>query len=243
MNIFKMIKDFLTWRKIISTSENYIAYLRKQGVRVGDNCTIYGREDIVVDMTRPWLIEIGDNVEITAKAVILTHGYDWSVFHKKHGSILGSVGKVKVGNNVFIGLGTTLLPGTDIGENVIVGAGSVVKGVLEPNSVYAGFPAKRICSLDDYYEKRKSLQLTEAVFMVNEYIKVYNKQPPIEVMHEHFWLFENSTDNLHPNFIDKLALRGNFEKSSKAFTEHTPMFKNYEEFLKFCNENKETTIF
>ncbi len=231
-----MIKDFISWRKTISTSENYIDYLRKQGVRGGENCRIYDRGNIVIDLTRPWLIEIGDNVEITANAVILTHGYDWCVFHNKYGEILGSAGKVKINNNVFIGIGSTILPSTEIGENVIIGAGSVVKGKLESDSVYAGVPAKRICSLDAYYEKRKALQIQEAKDMVLEYEKVYKKTPPIELLHEHFWLFENNFENLHDDFKEKLALRGNYELSTKKFRQNKPVFNNYEEFLNYSKK-------
>ncbi len=229
-----MVRDFIYWRKIISTSKNYVDFLRKQGVRVGENCKIYDRGNIVIDLTRPWLIEIGDNVEITAKAVILTHGYDWCVFHNKYGEVLGSAGKVKISNNVFIGLGTTILPGTEIGENVIIGAGSVVKGTLEADSVYAGVPAKRICSLEAYYEKRKAMQLQEVTDMVLEYEKVYKKMPPIELLHEHFWLFESNLENLHDDFKEKLALRGNYEISSIKFKQNKPIFNNYEEFLSYC---------
>ncbi len=239
MDIIKMIKDFISWRKIISSSANYIEYLRAEGVRVGENCTIYDRSNIVVDLTRPWLIEIGDNVEITAKAVILTHGYDWSVIHHKTGEIIGSAGKVKIGNNVFIGIGTTILPGTTIGDNVVIGSGSVVKGEIEGNSVYAGVPAKKISSIDVYFEKRKKLQLEEAVTLVKEYREVYKTYPPIEVMHEHFWLFENQFDSLHNDFKNKLALRGNFEKSFKKFKENKPLFTDYKEFLMYCESNKE----
>ena len=52
-----------------------------------------------------------------------------------------------LGNNVWIGRGCILLPGTVIGDNVIVGANSVVKGALESNSIYAGSPATKIKSL------------------------------------------------------------------------------------------------
>ncbi len=223
----------------IATSENYVLYLRKQGVRVGDNVTIYGRDRIVMDLTRPWMIEIGDNVEITSGAAILTHGYDWCVLHRKCGEILGSAGKVKIGNNVFIGLNTTLLPGTEIGDNVIVGAGSVVKGKLEPDSVYAGVPAKKIMTLEDYAEKRKALQIEEATAMVLEYKKVYGTWPPVEAMHEHFWLFSNKLEGLNPVFLDKLALRGNFEESSARFIAHEPPFSDYQDFLAYCDHKVE----
>lgn len=59
---------------------------------------------------------------------ILTHGYDWSVLKGKYGEVLGSAGKVTIGDNCFIGMNTVILKGTSIGKNTIIGAGSVVTG-------------------------------------------------------------------------------------------------------------------
>ncbi|HOP59466.1 MAG TPA: acyltransferase, partial [Bacteroidales bacterium] len=51
-------------------------------------------------------------------------------------------GKIKIGNNVFIGNNCTILPGTTVGDNCIIGAGSVVRGNFPENSVIVGNPAK-----------------------------------------------------------------------------------------------------
>jgi acetyltransferase-like isoleucine patch superfamily enzyme len=48
---------------------------------------------------------------------------------------------IKIGNNVWIGRSSLILPGVVIGDNVIIAAGSVVKGECLPNSLYAGNPA------------------------------------------------------------------------------------------------------
>lgn len=53
---------------------------------------------------------------------------------------------VQIGNNVFIGANCTILPGTTINDNVVIGAGSIVKGELESNSIYVGVPCKKIKS-------------------------------------------------------------------------------------------------
>ena len=58
-------------------------------------------------------------------------------------------------DNVFIGSHSVILYGTRIGPNVIIGSGSVVTKDCEPNSVYAGVPARRIGSFDEYMEKRR----------------------------------------------------------------------------------------
>ncbi len=52
--------------------------------------------------------------------------------------------KVHIGNNVYIGARVTILKGAKIGDNVVIGTGSIVKGVIESNSIYAGIPAKKI---------------------------------------------------------------------------------------------------
>jgi acetyltransferase-like isoleucine patch superfamily enzyme len=54
---------------------------------------------------------------------------------------------IKIGSNVWIGRGCILLPGCEIGDNVIIGANSVVKGRIESSSLYAGSPARFIRSL------------------------------------------------------------------------------------------------
>ena len=65
--------------------------------------------------------------------------------------------KIRIGNNVFIGANVTILPGTTIGNNCIIGAGSVVKGICEDNYVYAGNPARKIISIDEYIKKHSDL--------------------------------------------------------------------------------------
>ena len=62
-------------------------------------------------------------------------------------------GHITIHENVFIGLGTTILPNTDIGRNCIIGAGSVVKGTIPDGSVVVGNPAKVLCSIYDYKKK------------------------------------------------------------------------------------------
>lgn len=64
---------------------------------------------------------------------------------------------IVVGDNVFIGHGTILLPGTIIENNCIVAAGSVVMGTLTSNSVYAGNPVKKVKELHQYISKYEKL--------------------------------------------------------------------------------------
>lgn len=64
-------------------------------------------------------------------------------------------GKVKIGNNVYIGTNSLIMPGVTVGNNVLIAAGSVVTHSVPDNVVIGGNPAHIICSFEDYYEKNK----------------------------------------------------------------------------------------
>lgn len=183
------------------------------------------------------MIEIGNNVHITADCSILQHDYSWAVIQRLTGEVCGSCGKVRIGNNVFIGQKSLILKGADIGDNVIIGVGSVVSGRLEGNAVYAGVPARRLMGLDEFVEKRKRAQVSEAVALVREYRAVFGRNPDKALLREFFWLFEpRDVDHLDPVFRDVLNLDGQLEASSAAFVASRPEFDGYDAFLDYCDE-------
>ena len=53
-----------------------------QGAKIGERVNIYAPNKTLIDMTRPWLIDIGNDVQITEDVTILTHGYDWAVLKR-----------------------------------------------------------------------------------------------------------------------------------------------------------------
>lgn len=127
--------------------------LIKNGLIVGKNFNI--NVDTVIDSSFCWLIKIGDNVTFATNVLILAH--DAST--KKY---LGytKIGHVKIGNDVFVGANTTILPNVNIGDNCIIGANSVVKTDIPDNSVAVGNPAVVVTSLDNYIEKnRQKIQI------------------------------------------------------------------------------------
>ena len=217
-----------------STDASYIKWLRGLGVRIGDNVRFYSPWTVKIDVSRPWMITIGDNVHITADCSILTHDYSWSVIQRITGEVLGPCGEVKIGNNVFIGQKSIILKGACIGDNVVIGAGSVVSGVLEGNCVYAGVPARKICSIDRFIEKRRVLQIEEAVKLVIEYERVYGERPPKVALREFFWLFEPRDGALSENYQKVNDLCGNHDRSTTAFAATPPVFDGYEEFLLYA---------
>lgn len=130
-----------------------IKYARKIGVKVGKNCR-FNRN--ISFGSEPYLISIGNHVSFSVRgATFITHeGGHWVLkgLDKKYEDTFG-FGRITIGDNVFIGSGVTFLRGVTVGENVIIGACSLVNKSLPANGVYAGVPAKYICSIDEWKEK------------------------------------------------------------------------------------------
>ena len=146
-NCLRTIKRI--WSK--RSPESWLDYLRAEGMRIGTGTTLFSKPSaVLIDLTRPWLIEIGKNVQITIGVKILTHGYDWSVLKGKYGEVLGSAGKVTIGDNCFIGMNTVILKGTTIGNNTIIGAGSVVVKDIPENVVAVGNPCRVLREIGEH---------------------------------------------------------------------------------------------
>ena len=125
-----------------------------------------------IDMTRPCLVSIGNDVDINVNFTLLTHDWCSHVFRNKFHDFLNSSGKVSIGNNVYIATNVTLLKGVSIGDNCIVGAGSVVNKSIPANSVAVGVPCRVVSTIDDYYNKCKTRCLAEA----QEYIRCFRER-------------------------------------------------------------------
>ena len=137
-----MIKRILNlYKKIFWSNEKYA---RKIGVKIGVKCSIATRDF----GSEPYLISIGDNVQLTNDVRFATHGAGW-VLRNKYPNF-DCFGKIKVKDNVYIGNCTLIMPGVIIGNNVIVGAGSVVTKSIPDGMIVAGNPAKIIGNINDY---------------------------------------------------------------------------------------------
>lgn len=103
--------------------------MKRDGLTVGKNFNI--QEGCIIDPGHCWLISIGDHVTLAPRVHILAHDASTKIF-------LGytKIGKVNIGNNVFIGSQTTILPNVCIEDNVIIGSNSVVTKDCKSNGVY-----------------------------------------------------------------------------------------------------------
>lgn len=132
------------------------------GFQMGKNCHILG--ECIIDPGHCWLISIGDNVTLAPRVHILAHDASTK-------RILGYtlIGRVTIGNNVFIGAGSIILPNVKIGNNVIIGAGSVVSRSIPDNCVALGSPVRIVCSYEEFVEKKKKL-FSQSPHYSQEYI-------------------------------------------------------------------------
>ena len=143
------LREFLYRLRGEYTTEKLIS----MGMTVGKN---FGRlNGVILDPSHCWLISIGDNVTMAPRVHILCHDASTKGF-------LGytKIGRVNIGDNVFIGAESVVLPCVNIGSNVIIGANSTVTHDVPDNTVVAGSPARVICSLDEYLEKERSRMAT-----------------------------------------------------------------------------------
>jgi maltose O-acetyltransferase len=151
--IISILKDFIyRIRGEVPTKK-----LIKMGLRVGEN---FNRQaGCIIDYSHCWLISIGNNVTLAPRVHILAHDASTKM-HLNYTKI----GRVQIGDNVFVGAGTIILPNVKIGNNVIIAAGSVVTKNIPDNSVAAGNPARVISTIEDYLLKHKLLMNKRPVY-------------------------------------------------------------------------------
>ena len=107
---------------------------------IGDRCVIGLRSGIVAHES----IEIGDDVWFGQEVYVTDANHGYQDPGTPIGRQLGAPEPVRIGSGTWIGHGAVVLPGTNIGCNVVVAAGSVVRGDIEDHAVIGGVPARVI---------------------------------------------------------------------------------------------------
>lgn len=134
--------------RYVSITRGDVAAARALGVTIGECCRILSSNF----GTEPWLIEIGDRVTVSGDVHFLTHdGGGWLIRDERGRRY--RYAPIKVGDDVFVGAASVIMPGVRIGDRCIIGAGSVVTKSVPTGSIVAGVPARIIGDFDDY-EKR-----------------------------------------------------------------------------------------
>lgn len=148
----KIIRKFKVYFYEITNNKDKIqeinlSYYRSLGMKIGENLKCYSN----LTTPEPYLLELGDDITISGGVCLVTHDNSVCKADKNSTDIFG---KIVIGNNCFIGINSTILPGVTLGDNTIVAANSVVtKSFNEGNIVIGGNPARKICCINEYKSK------------------------------------------------------------------------------------------
>lgn len=159
--------------------------LKSDGCKIGKN--FHAQEGVIIDQGHCWLIEIGDNVTLAPRVHILAHDASTKIPLD-----YVAIKQTRIGNNVFIGAGSIVLPGTIIEDDVIIGAGSVVHGKIT-SGVWYGNPARFVQGYDEWVAKKQGEINISPVF--DESYKI-----------------GNITTEMKREMIDKIINRGGYIK-------------------------------
>lgn len=123
-----------------------VKFQRARGVRIGKNCHI--SPYVLIDLLHPELVKIEDNVTISSNSMIFAHVNPSSNdFLKKHG-YPRTIKPVTINNGAVVSVGCIIIAGVTIGENSIVGAGSIVTQDIPDHCVVVGNPARVVKKIE-----------------------------------------------------------------------------------------------
>ncbi len=129
---------------------------RDLGVTVGEGCRFYG----IHWGNEPFLIEIGNNVLLAAGVHFINHDSAVYVFRHEEKDIVNNYGKIKIGDNTFVGVEAMIMPNVEIGKNCIIAAGAVVFDSFPDDCVILGNPAKVVFKTSTYKKMKLNSKLT-----------------------------------------------------------------------------------
>lgn len=133
---------------------------------MGENCLVMDRKVPLYAK----LISIGNNVQIASNVHFNTHDITHRMLNNMEVRSGGGkkypekIGCIEIGDNVFIGSGTSINYNVKIGSNVIIGACSLITKDVPNNSVVAGVPARVISSFEEYLKKRERFDIDYGKF-------------------------------------------------------------------------------
>ena len=219
---------------------SYVRRLNRLGAKIDESLYMPAPETVFLDDTTPWMLEIGRDVGLAAGVRILTHDASWLVMKVRDGVIRGHIAPVKIGNNVFVGMGATIQCGVTICDDVIISANSIVSASIREPGVYAGAPARKVATYERFLALREARQIREAYILARQYYRRFGIRPPQEIFHEYFWVFApRDLNHIHPVFLDKLKKHGYFERAKAAFLSSQPDFAGYDAFWSWCLKKME----
>ena len=144
-----------------------------------------------------------------------------------------SKGKVGQITNVWLGENVTILKGVTIGDNVIIGIGSIVTKDIPSNSVAVGVPAKIVGSYEEYYKKRRETYVNECI----EYalaILASGKVLTTEMFYDDYPCFVDGDNYQEYNYPYQHIF--NPVQFDKWKIYHKAIFKGFDDFVDFIKK-------
>ncbi len=143
----KIIKDLFGKTGNTFTIEQPFMCDYGYNIEIGEN--FYANHNLIIlDGNK---VEFGDNVFIAPNCSFYTAGHPLDAERRNQG--LEYAKPIKVGNNVWFGGNVVVLPGVTIGDNTVIGAGSVVNKDIPSNVVAVGNPCRVIMDVEKKYRK------------------------------------------------------------------------------------------
>lgn len=237
--MIKRIFNYLRKQYSFRTSKGAIDYYRSKGVVIGEGCVLRHPKSSRIDIQRPELITIGNNVDMNMNFQIMTHDWGSLVFRSKYHDFINSTGKVTIGNNVYFGTNVIILKGVSIGDNCIIGAGSIVTKSIPANSVATGVPCRVISSMDVYYECRKNKALAEAVERVLCFRNRFGRNPLPKELREEF-IYYVSKHNVEKYEALGVPIRKQLAEAYEDWLDkhETNYFSDFNSFIEYCYKQK-----
>ena len=174
MSIIKKVFRRLDCFWWLQVKKKPVEYARKLGVTIGEGCQILDNP-LMVFGSEPWLIKLGDNVDITGGVRFLNHeGGMWCArVLRPELKNYDLFRPTRIGNNVMVGFRSLIMPGVTIGDNVIIAGHAVVTKDVPDGVVVAGIPAKQISTVEKFVNNLKQEDLFPTKKMTLEQKRQY----------------------------------------------------------------------
>lgn len=205
------IIDRLLKRINIMPEREYLSFLRYFGISIGE--ATYISPDAIIDITRPSLVTIGNQCYLNSGFKLLTHDFVAGVMRHVYGEFINSSGRVTIGNNVFIA------------------ANSLVTKDVPGNCIVAGSPAKIICTLDEYRQKRLMCNEEEALDYARSIRERFHRNPKVEEFYEEFSLFVDHENEKEYTQLPILQQLGGKVEYSFWKKNNKRKYRNFDQFL------------
>ncbi|MDH5570134.1 MAG: acyltransferase [Gammaproteobacteria bacterium] len=163
--MINMVFDILSKLKEVVERKREIRkmdWLQDRGMHIGKD--VFIPISTWIDASHCYLISVGDRCRFGPNCVLLAHDATMNELLDA-----GKIGKITIHESCSIGFGTIILPGVEIGPNVIIGAYSVISTNIPPGSIVTGNPAKVVGKIKDFERYHRMLMKKQPLFPYDKY--------------------------------------------------------------------------